>query len=219
MRALAAGTLLVLASALPANAANERPTVRFTTAGQAAARAAVMTKADLYTPAGWTGGAVKAEVLPFPPCPGFRPKQADLVLNGIAEATFRHTTGIAFNTVAQVLRTKKMVREDWKRTVLDRRVPACLRYRMIQDARQSKFTFISLAPLPFPHVARYTRAYRVVYDDRTRAKKVRIFFDLVSFGHGRTEILMSATGPLLGADAVLDAEIRLGRILVARAPA
>jgi hypothetical protein len=216
-RALAAGALLALAFAIPASAANEKPKVRLTAKDQAAARAAVITRADLYLPAGWTGGAVRPAVLPFPPCPGFAPKQADLVLTGIAEATFRHTTGIAFNTVAQVLETAKMVRVDWRRTVLDRRVPACLRYRMIQDARSSKFKFVSLAPLPFPRITRFTRAYRVVYDDTTRAKKVRIFLDLVSFGRGRTEILMTTTGPLLGADAVLDAEIGLGRILVARA--
>jgi hypothetical protein len=218
-RALVAGALLALAWAIPASAANERPRVRLTPAGQAAARASVITKADLHVPAGWTGGNVTPAVLPFPFCPGFAPKQADLVLNGIAEATFRHASGIAFNTVAQVLETEKMVQVDWKRTVFDRRVPACLRYRMIQDARSSKFKFISLAPLPFPRVARYTHAYRVIYDDSTRAKKVRIFLDLVSFGHGRTEILMSTTGPLIGAAAVLDAEVRLGRILVARAPA
>ena len=155
---------------------------------------------------------------PFPHCPGFSPKQADLVVNGIAEATFRHSSGIAFNTVSLVLANRRMVQVDWRRTVLDPRVPACLRYRMIEDARSSKFTFISLARLPFPRVARFTSAYRVVYDDRTTGKKVRIFLDLVSFGRGRTEILMSTTGPLIGADGVLDAEIRLGRILVSRTP-
>ena len=170
-------------------------------------------------PAAWTGGAVKPAVTPFPHCPGFSPKQADLVVNGIAEATYRHSSGIAFNTVSLVLATRRMVQVDWRWTVLDPRVPACLRYRMIQDARSSKFTFISLARLPFPRVARFTSAYRVIYDDRTTGKKVRIFLDLVSFGRGRTEVLMSTTGPLIGADGVLDAEIRLGRILVSRTPA
>jgi len=217
-RALAAGVLLAVVAAIPAGAAGERPKVHLTKSGQAAARAAVVTTADLHAPAGWTGGAVKPAVTPFPHCPGFSPKQADLVVNGIAEATYRHASGIAFNTVSLVLATRKMVQVDWRRTVLDPRVPACLRYRMIEDARSSKFTFISLARLPFPRVARFTSAYRVIYDDRTTGKKVRIFLDLVSFGRGRTEILMSTTGPLIGADGVLDAEIRLGQILVSRTP-
>lgn len=217
LRAPAAGALLALAAAVPATAANERPKVRLTPAGQTAAKSAVMTRADLHVPRGWTGGAVKPAVLPFPPCPGFHPKQADLVLNGVAESTFRHDSGIGFNTVAQVLKTAKMVRLDWQRTVLDPLVARCLRYRMVQDARSSKYTFISLKPLAFPRVTRFTRAYRVIYDDRTRSEKVRIFLDLVSFGRGRTEVIMSTTGPLIGADAVLDAEIRLAQILVARA--
>jgi hypothetical protein len=216
-RMLAVGVLLALTFAGPATAAGERPKIRLTPAGQAAARAAVMTRADLHVPAGWTGGAVTPRVLPFPPCPGFQPKQADLVLNGVAESTFRHESGIGFNTVAQVLKSARMVRLDWQRTVLDPRVFKCLKYRMVQDARSTKYTFISLKPLGFPPVTRLTRAYRVIYDDRTTSKKVRIFLDLVSFGRGRTEILMSTTGPLIGATAVLEAEIQLARILVARA--
>ena len=218
MRAVAAGGLLALACAIPAPAASERPQIRPTVAGQAAALAAVMSRADLHAPAGWTGGAVKPSVIPFPPCPGFSPKQADLVLNGVAETTFRHSSGIGFNTVAQVLKNAKMVRLDWQRTVLDPRVAGCLRYRMMRDARSSKYTFISLKPLAFPRITQFTRGYRVIYDDRTRAKKVRIFLDLVTFVRGRTEILMSTTGPLIGASGVLEAEIRLARILLDRAP-
>ena len=217
MLAVAAGALLALSSTAAARAA-ERPQVRLTPAGQAAALAAVMSRADLHTPGGWTGGVVKPSLNPFPPCPGFSPKQADLVLNGVAETTFRHATGIGFNTIALVLKTAKMVRQDWQRTVLDPRVAGCLRHRMVQDARSTKYTFISLKPLAFPRIAPFTNAYRVIYDDRTRPQKVRIFLDLVSFSRGRTEIVMSTTGPLIGASGVLEAEIRLAQILVARAP-
>ncbi len=218
MLAVAAGALLALSSPATAPAATERPQIRLTPAGQAAALASVMSRADLHMPSGWTGGAVKPSIIPFPPCPGFSPKQADLVLNGVAETTFRHSTGIGFNTIAQVLQSAKMVRLDWQRTVLDPRVAGCLRYRMVRDTRSTKYTFISLKPLAFPRIAPFTSAYRVIYDDRTRAQKVRIFLDLVTFGRGRTEILMSTTGPLIGAAGVLDAEIRLAQILIARAP-
>ena len=50
----------------------------------------------------------------------------------------------------------------------------------------------------------------MIYDDRTTGKKVRIFLDLVSFGRGRTEILMSTTGPLIGAAACSTPRSRLG---------
>lgn len=208
--------VVALATAVPASAANERPKIRFTTAGQAAARAAVITRADLNTPAGWTGGAVKPDLSPGPPCPGFRPKQADLVMTGAAEATFRHTSGYGFNTLAQVMQSAKMVRLDWQRTVADPRVTGCLRRAIKQEARTSKYKFISLARLAFPRLTPLTRAYRVIYDQGTGKKKTRIFLDLVSIGHGRTELLMSTSGPLIGADSVLDAEVSLGRRLVAR---
>jgi hypothetical protein len=219
MRAIAAASAVGLLAAIPAQAANERPTLRFNAAGQAAARAAVMTKADLSSPTGWSGSAAKPKITPYPECPGFHPKQADLVMTGAAQATYFHSSGIGFDTVAQVMQTAKMVRLDWQRTVLDPRVTPCVRYRMIQDARGSTYTFVSLKPLSFPRVAPFTHAWRVLYDDSASGKKVRIFLDLVGIGVGRTEILMSVSGPLVGAAAVLDAEVRLARILVARAKA
>src|SRR5215213_10944258 len=127
LRALGAGAILALASAVPATAANERPKIRFTAAGQAAARSAVITRADLNAPTDWKGGAVKPDLSPSPLCPGFRPKQADLVMTGAAEATFRHSSGYGFNTVAQVMQSAKMVRLDWQRTVGDPRFMGCLR--------------------------------------------------------------------------------------------
>jgi hypothetical protein len=216
-RALAGAAALALVAAVPATAANERPTLRFTAAGQAAARSAVMAKGDLASATGWTGGAVKPEITPFPACPGFHPKQADLVMTGAAEAAYSHSSGVRFDTIAQVMQTAKMVRLDWRRTVLDRRVTPCVRYRMIQDAKGSTYAFVSLRPLSFPRMASGTHAYRVLYDDSSGGEKVRIFLDLVGIAHGRTEILISTSGPLLGAADVLDAEIRLARILVARA--
>jgi hypothetical protein len=218
IRAFAAASAVGLLAAAPAQAANERPTLRFNATGQAAARAAVMTKADLAS-TGWTGGAAKPKITPYPECPGFHPKQADLVMTGAAQATYFHSSGIGFDTVSQVMQTAKMVRLDWQRTVLDPRVTPCVRYRMQQDARGSTYTFLSLKPLSFPRVAPFTHAWRVLYDDKASGKKVRIFLDLVGIGVGRTEILMSVSGPLVGADAVVDAEVRLARILVARAKA
>ena len=79
-----------------------------------------MTRADLAHAGGLDGRGGQAVVIPFPPCPGFSPKQADLVLNGSRRDHVPPlASGIGFNTVAQVLQTAKMVRLDWQRTVLD----------------------------------------------------------------------------------------------------
>ena len=91
---------------------------------------------------------------------------------------------------------------------------------MMQDARSSKYTFISLKPLDVPAHRAVHEAYRVIYDDRTAApRRCASSSTSCRSARGRTEILMSTTGPLIGAAGVLDAEIRLARILVARAPA
>ena len=76
-----------------AQAANEQPQVRFTAADMAAARAIVMSRDDLHLADAWSGGAVEPDIGPSPPCPGFRPKQADLVMTGAAQSTFRHPSG------------------------------------------------------------------------------------------------------------------------------
>ena len=100
--------------------------------------------------------------------------------------------------------------------MLDARVPKCLRHRLIKDAGTSGYRFVSVARLDFPQVGTFTRAYRALYDDRRTSNTVRIFLDLVSIAHGRTEILLSASGPFAGAGGALDAEQRLARRLVAR---
>jgi hypothetical protein len=212
--------LLALAAAGPAAAApNERPLHRFDAAGQKAAHAAVMTRADLQTPADWEGGPVKPDLSATPFCPGFRPRQADLVMIGAAESAFFHTSGIRFDTEAQVLRTRAMVARDWRRTVTDPRVPRCLTYWMRRDAKRNKVTFVSLVPLAFPRVGDGASAHRLLYDGKSRGVKLRTFVDFVALRQGRTEMLLTASGPSLSADAVLDAEVTLARALVARARA
>ena len=122
-------------------------------------------------PPGGRAARSSPSVTPFPPCPGFRPKQADLVVNGIAEATYRHSSGIAFNTVSLVLADPaRWCRLDWQRTVLDPRVaglpalPDDRRTRARASTRSSRSRGCA-----FPRVAPFTSAYRVIYDDRTAA--------------------------------------------------
>ena len=135
--------------------------VRLTPAGQAAARAASLTTAELG--AGWAGGLQKSTGVPTPLCPTTHARESDLVLTGVAVTGFRNAqAGFSIGSDVQLLRTSKMVQLDWQRTVVRPGVVACLRAQFAADARSSE-RIASVRKLPFPRVTPYAAAYRIVY--------------------------------------------------------
>jgi hypothetical protein len=194
----------------------DKEQIHLTNAGQAAARAAVLTKADLGTAPGWTGGAKKPDLSSTPPCPGFRPKQSDLVVNGAAETVFKQPA-IQFDSEAQVLQTAHMVKLDWQRTVIAPQILPCLRIAVAKSAGTSAHV-TSIRRTAFPRVATFTSAIRILLDVKTSGSTtpVTVFVDVVLVGRGRTEITLTTTAPLLASSAVRAAEIRLARILAGR---
>src|ERR1700750_2535736 len=129
-RAALAAVLLafVVASGASAGAA-DRVRVSFTATDVAAARVAVLRRADLGTAGGWSGGTRKPDLSTTMQCAGYAPKQSDLVVTGAAESDYRHV-GLQVQSVAEVLRTRAMVASDWRRTVTDPRAFGCLRTRI-----------------------------------------------------------------------------------------
>jgi hypothetical protein len=136
----------VLAVALvPVATASSPPNkeqVRFTKADQAAARAAVVRKADLGS--GWGGGATKPDTSSKMSCPGYEPKQSDLVLTGAAQTVWGRS-GVQLQSIAQVLKSPAMVARDWQRTVVDPRALGCLRYILRQGLTSHERRFRSSA--------------------------------------------------------------------------
>jgi hypothetical protein len=204
------------AAAVASASVADKEQIHLTTAGQAAARAAVLRKADLGTAPGWTGGAKKPDLSSTPDCPGFRPKQSDLVVNGAAETVFKHP-GIEFDSEAQVLETAHMVSLDWQRTVVAPQVLPCLRAAATRSAGTSA-RVVSIRRTSFPRVATYTNAIRILLDVKSSASTtpLRLFVDLVLVGRGRTEITLTTTAPLVASSAVRAAELRLARLLASR---
>ena len=205
------GAALLLTGAATA----DKEQIHLTAAGQKAARAAVMQRADLGNASGWTGGAKKPDLSPGTGCANFDPKQSDLVLIGAAETVFKHT-GVEFDSEAQVLQAPAMVRLDWQRTVLSPQVLPCTRTN-IQKHLAASERLVSVGRLAFPAVAPYSRAFRVIVAVTSGSTTARIFVDLVLLGRGSTEITLTTTAPLLAEPAVRAAEVRLARSLVARA--
>ena len=207
----AVGAALLLAGGAMA----DKEQIHLTAAGQKAARAAVLQRADLGAATGWTGGAKKPDLSPGTGCANFNPKQSDLVLIGAAETVFKHT-GVEFDSEAQVLQTPAMVRLDWQRTVLSPQVLPCARSTFQKHLTASE-RLISVRRVAFPAVSAYTHAYRVIVAVTSGSVTIRIFVDLVLIGRGSTEITLTTTAPLLAEPAVRAAEVRVARILVARA--
>jgi len=185
--------------------------IRFNAADQAAARAAVMRKSDLGSAPGWSGGARKPDLSADESCPNFNPKQSDLVLTGAAETEFSQAA-LDFDSEAQVLATARMVKLDWQRVVLTPGLLPCLRSQTAPAGAK----LVSLRKIPFPRLATYTAAFRLVTDVRASGSTVRLFVDIVLVGRNRTEITLRTTAPYTARAAVKAAEVRLARILVGR---
>jgi hypothetical protein len=199
---------------LAGTAVADKEQIHLTGAGQAAARAAVMHRADLGSAGGWTGGVKKPDLSSGTGCANFKPKQSDLVLIGAAETVFRHP-GVEFDSEAQVLETPAMVRLDWQRTVLAPQVTPCLR-RNLEHQLTSSERLVAVRRIAFPAIAAYTRAYRATVDVKSAAGTARVLVDLVLLGRANVEITLTTTAPMAAEPAVRGAELRLARVLVGR---
>lgn len=203
--------LVAAGAVLAANPTKEK--IELTAAGKAQARAEVVRRKDLG--AGWSGGFKKPDLSSsFSDC-SYHPKQSDLVLIGAAETTW-HKQVVAIDAEAQVLRTAAMVRLDWRRTVTAPQVQPCLKREFAKSFAASG-KLVSFRRVRFPHLATYTRAYRVVADVKTGLGNLPIEADLVVFGVGRNELNLGLTGPASGKAYLRRTELRLARVLVQRA--
>ena len=209
-----AGAALATAAAVLAGDGKEQ--IKFNAADQAAARAVVLRRADLGS-SGWEGGRAKPDLSTGPTCPNYHPKVSDLVLTGAARTDFRRT-GFDFDSQVGVLKTRRMVALDWRRSVVAPGVVPCLR-RTFANELGSNARVVSLAKLPFPHLSTYTALFRAVISVRAQGKTARVLTDLVLVGRSRTELTLTIAGPATAKRAISAAERRLARDLITRARA
>lgn len=215
-RRLALATIVALAAAATAAAGvADKEKIRLTAAGQAAAKAAVLTRADLGTTTGWTGGAKKPDLSSTMPCKGFDPKQSDLTVNGAAETSYKHPAGLQFDSAVEVLATPRMVTLDWQRTALAPQILPCLRAGIVRSLGATG-RVVSVKRIVFPKIATYATAFRTLIDVASGATTLRVMADVVLVGRGRTEITLTTTAPYSAVGTIAPAELRLARILVAR---
>jgi hypothetical protein len=195
----------------------DKARVSFTPADQAAARTAVLRRADLGTAGGWTGGARKPDLSSTMSCAGYAPKQSDLVVTGAAEADYHHA-GLELQSQAQVMKTQAMVALDWRRTVALPKAFACLR-TMLAKSLPAGQRLVSFQKQPFPKLTRYTAAYRAVIDVSASGRHVLVVADIVLVGRSRTELSLSVEAPAAARSSLPAAELRLAKALLGRVSA
>ena len=209
------GAVALAACALAVAGDGPEP-VKLTPADQAAARAVVLRRADLGS-SGWEGGATKPDLSSGLSCPNFHPKVSDLVITGAAQTTFRRSA-LVFGNLVVILRARRMVALDWRRSFLAPGAIPCLR-RTMSKALGSSGRLVSFTKLPFPRVTPRTALYRAVIAVQAGGRAVRVITDLVFAVKSRTEITLNVAAPASAANAVSAAERRLVRVLVRRARA
>jgi hypothetical protein len=197
---------------LSALALADNPTVRIRSADQARAVAALLRQSDFG--AGWQGGQTKASALRAPSCPGFDPKQSDLVVSGHADARFTFPgEGAVVEQDVEVLASAAAVRKDFARTIRPQ-LPPCLAYELQHSAN---VVSAAVGKVPFPPTGAVSAAYRAtVVVHRLRLRGVLVS-DFVYFAKGRVEYLLEVSAPLGQQDQLGRFELALAQILLKRA--
>jgi hypothetical protein len=201
--------VLALASVAPALA--DSPTVKIRKADQATAVAALLHQSDFG--AGWRGGPTTPSKLTAPSCPGFNPKESDLVVNGHAEArfTFRQS-GVQFDQDVQVLVNAAAVQKDFARTVKPQ-LAGCLAY---QIRKASNVTQATVTRIKFPPVGTVSAAYRATVVVHGSKGPGRFLSDYVFFGEGRLEYAFNVVAPVGAGDQLVRFESAMAEILLRR---
>jgi hypothetical protein len=192
--------------------------IRYTAAGQSAARTALLARSDLSPSIAWTRQAYKPDVAASQiGCANFHPKVSDLVLVGAAGAYYSSKTSpsVNFSGLVEVLETAHMVQLDWQRTNASPHVGECLG-KQAAAAFASSSTFVSIRPLAFPSTGTHIAAWRCEFAAKTGTKG-HFVYDVVLTTRGRTEITLTGAAVIGVADSLKATEGRLAAKLVARA--
>jgi hypothetical protein len=209
-KSLVAAALIGLASTSASLA--DAPTVQFSSADQAKARAALLRPSDFG--AGWSGGPIKASPLSPPNCPGFDPKESDLTVTGHADARYTYgTAGVELDQDVQVMSDAASVQTDFSRSISPK-LAKCLAYQL---GKLPNVTGATVKRVPFPAIGTVSAVYRAIVDVRGQGGHGTLVSDYVFFGDGRTEYEFTVIAPVGARDQLAQFELTLAQTLLRRA--
>jgi hypothetical protein len=208
--------LVVLATAVVAAAANGKgETIQFNAADQAAARSATLRRSDLTPAGGWTGGRVKPDLSPPPSCPNYPVDLSRFVLTGTAASDWTRGT-LELSSDTDVLKTAQMLRREWQIQVQASGAIACIRGQTAKAVAAEGGKLVSFKRIPFPHLATYSAAFRMVAEFTAGGDRVRLMREAALVGRSRTGVTVTVTGFASQQRAISAAALRSARILVGR---
>jgi hypothetical protein len=181
--AVTVGALLVPV----ALAADGKPQKEFTKAGQARARAAALTAADVG-PA-WKPVRSASNDQSNPRCSYYNPDQSDLIEIGRYESPdFTRADGSFVSSSTGVFKTARMARTGYARVA----VPAIARCfgELFQKAiaKPNIATILSTGPLAFPRYGDRSTAFRINASLKVPSATVPFTVDMVLFNRGQVDV-------------------------------
>jgi hypothetical protein len=181
---LAAG--LVAALALAPMASGAAPSVDHTPSGTAAAKASLLTSADLGN--GWSASATPQSGIDVS-CAGHRPNGKGITEIGAASSPSfsAGTTGPFIVQQTSVYASAAQAKAYWRRAV-EAGLIACTEQSLAPLAKRGiKVKVVSAGALPVQNVTPMTAGYRVVATLSSSANKdLRTYLDWVMVGNGKT---------------------------------
>jgi hypothetical protein len=209
---VASGLLVLVLVPAAARAGHaDSPVVKTVPADQAWAQQALLRPTDFGF--GWRGGQVRVTKLVGPSCPGFDPKESDLVVTGHANATFQNArAGVQVSVDSQVLETSDAVQTDFARTI---RPPlaGCLAHQLRQGPN---ITAVTVVPLDFPKVGSVSAAYRATFTLKANGSTGKFLSDYLFFANGRLEYSVNVIAPFRFGPQIVPFEADMARMLVKR---
>jgi hypothetical protein len=212
-RILVASVLLALACTGTALADN--PTMRINAADQAKAVASLVRLKDFGV--GWTGGPTKPTKLTAPSCPGFNPKESDLVVTGHADASFTYRGAVLFGQDSQVLETAAAVKTDFARSIQPK-LTGCLGYQL-KASGKGQVTSVTVRKLTgVPKIGTVSAFYRAELVVRANGHTMKQVRDFVFVGQGRYEFSLVIVASATAGPQLVPFEVAMAQLLVKRAP-
>jgi len=157
---------------------------------------------------------MKPSSLTPPNCPGFSPKESDLVITGHADARFTYSQGgVELDQDVQVMASAQAVRKDFARTVSSK-LAGCLAYQL---RKLPNVAAAKVERIPFPPTGAVSAVFRAVIAVHNGKSQGTLVSDYVFFGAGRVEYEFTVIAPVGAHDQLVRFEQGLAKILLRRA--
>jgi hypothetical protein len=191
VRALAA---LIAASIAVGSAAAAGPVVKRTSAGNATARAALLTAADLGK--SWKAVPPKVQQAPGFSCRGYQPSEKGIVEIGAATSPSFSSGGTILQQYTGVYASAKQASTLWARAVKAGLADCAAQTLETIESRGIKVSQLASGTLTLPKPIPRTAGYRVTATLHAGGRALKTYFDVVLLSRGTTitEITISSFG-------------------------